>query len=184
MISTVRQRADTVATFRYINVRLMETLAAWVPTTAELEAKILFGRHLWDFAQHTDLFGNRAGELRLARHISRRASAPFVAILDRLAAFDETDSRIDGFYNGFLSILENLYIHDLEEADELLEEPTIRIVKRALWDFERLQADCRDLVAEFPQLSTGNGASCELKAMAESLSGFVDFRSDQEDFKQ
>jgi hypothetical protein len=176
MITTVRQRADTVATFRYINVRLMEILAAWVPTTAELEVKILFGRHLWDFAQHTDAFGNRCGELRLGRHTSRQAAAPFVAILDQLAALEGTGKRIDGFYSGMLPILKGLYRRDLDEIDQLLEEPTIRIIKRAMWDFERLQADSRDILNEFPAFVGGDSASSEMKSMAESLEGFVEFR--------
>ena len=56
---TVQQRGDNVATFRWIEVRLMETLAAWVPTTPEMEVKLVFGAHIWDTAQHADMLGKR-----------------------------------------------------------------------------------------------------------------------------
>jgi hypothetical protein len=45
--SPSRDRADTIATFRWVSVHLMEMLARWVPSTPELEVKILFGRHIW-----------------------------------------------------------------------------------------------------------------------------------------
>ena len=51
MTMTVRERADTLGTLRYASVFAMETLARWVPTTADLEAKIVLGRHIWEFAQ-------------------------------------------------------------------------------------------------------------------------------------
>ena len=33
-----------VATFRFVAVRLMETAAAWTPTTPEMEVKLLLGK--------------------------------------------------------------------------------------------------------------------------------------------
>ena len=51
---TVKERGQFVATLRYVHVSLMETLAAWVPTTPEMEVKLLFGEHIWDVAQHAD----------------------------------------------------------------------------------------------------------------------------------
>ena len=72
MTLNVAQRGTHVATFRWIEVRLMETLAAWTPTTPEMEAKLLFGAHIWDAAQHADILGKRAHELRLPlQHSSR-----------------------------------------------------------------------------------------------------------------
>ncbi len=38
---TVKERGQFVATLRYVHVSLMETLAAWVPTTPEMEVKLL-----------------------------------------------------------------------------------------------------------------------------------------------
>ena len=48
-----------IATFRFVSVQLMETVAAWTPTTPEMEVKVLLGRHIWDFAQQADALGNR-----------------------------------------------------------------------------------------------------------------------------
>ena len=58
MSLTIRQKADAVGTFRHLSVWYMETLSRWVPTTPEMDAKVLFGRHIWELAQHADSFGN------------------------------------------------------------------------------------------------------------------------------
>src|SRR5205823_5337431 len=52
MSLSVQQRAEFVATFRFIQVFLMETIARWVPQTPEMEVKVLFGRHIWELADH------------------------------------------------------------------------------------------------------------------------------------
>ena len=54
MMTSVTERCRAIATFRHISVRLMEALARWTPTTPEMEAKVMFGRHIWIFAQHAD----------------------------------------------------------------------------------------------------------------------------------
>ena len=41
---SVQEKAECIGTFRWIEVRLMEMLASWVPTTPEMEIKILFGK--------------------------------------------------------------------------------------------------------------------------------------------
>ena len=42
---------------------LQTQLAEWIPTTPEMEVKVLFGRHVWDCARQADAFGKRAFEL-------------------------------------------------------------------------------------------------------------------------
>ena len=73
MALTVKQRGQHIATFRFVQVRLMEILSAWVPSTPEMEAKLLFGPHIWDTAQAADALGKRAHELRLPAAAQHRA---------------------------------------------------------------------------------------------------------------
>src|SRR2546428_4725525 len=98
MSLTVRERADTLGTLRSISVHAMETLARWVPTTPDLEAKLVFGRHIWDFAQHADGLGRRTHELRAAMHYSVPPLPDYQAPLDTLRALTATDERVAVFY--------------------------------------------------------------------------------------
>src|SRR5262245_13825631 len=94
----VKERGAAVATFRFIQVSLMETLAAWVPTTPEMEVKLMFGAHIWDTAQHADAFGKRTIELRLPLQHSLRPADAYGTLLDELASVTRTPDRIAGLY--------------------------------------------------------------------------------------
>src|SRR2546425_62781 len=132
MSLTVRERADTLGTLRYISVHAMETLARWVPTTPDLEAKLVFGRHIWDFAQHADGLGRRTPELRAAMPFSVPPLPASRAPLDALRALTARDERVGVFYGAFLPDLERRYRRYLDETDRLLDEPSVRVVERNL----------------------------------------------------
>ena len=57
-------------------------LGGWIALTPELDAKLLFGRHVWDCAQHADLWGRRLPELRAPAQQSEPANDQVVALLD------------------------------------------------------------------------------------------------------
>lgn len=177
MTLTVRARADAIATFRFMSVNLMETLARWVPTTPELEVKVLFGRHLWELAQHADAFGRRTAELRLGPHVSRDPVPAVRAGLNALAATTDTHGRLAGCYNGLVPQLESLYRDYLSRTDGLLDEPSVRILERALTDLARLRREADDLRRERPDINTaGDGAPA---LAAGSLDRVVQFRPEQ-----
>jgi hypothetical protein len=138
---TVNERAFAVATFRYVHVRLMETIARWTPITPEMEVKVMFGRHIWDFAQQADGLGRRVFELRQPEQHSRTPVADYVQLLDRVGAAERTADRLAALYDGLLPGLERRYRSYLAATDPILDEPTIVIIDRILRDFERQRKD-------------------------------------------
>lgn len=157
----VKQRGDHVATFRWIEVRLMETLARWVPTTPETEVKLVFGSHIWDVAQHADSLGKRTHELRLPLQHSLEPSAECVRFMVDLAATAETDKRVAAIYDCVLPALERRFREYLGQVDPLLDGPTLRILERMLFDIARMQADCKALRSELPALASADTAWLE-----------------------
>ncbi|HXQ53479.1 MAG TPA: hypothetical protein VN802_20475 [Stellaceae bacterium] len=149
---SVKLRGQNVATFRFIAVRLMETLAAWVPTTPEMEAKLLFGEHIWDCAQHADAFGKRTHELRLPLQHSMKPREDYVGFLGRLASLGPTVERIAGFYRVALPRLGARLRLYLGETDALMDAPTVRIIERIFADQARMIRQSEELLAEFPAL--------------------------------
>ncbi|HEY2804601.1 MAG TPA: hypothetical protein VGI92_01960 [Gemmatimonadales bacterium] len=173
---SVRGRGDAVATFRFINVHLMETLAGWVPTTPELEVKVLFGRHLWDFAQHADAFGKRAAELRLQLHASRAPTAELQGVLDDLRRTTRTAQRLGRLYHGVVPGVERLYTAYLAQVDELMDEPTVRIIGHGLLDTGRMGREAESLSAQGgPSLENGAGSTASGGPFG-SLDRVIDFR--------
>jgi hypothetical protein len=146
----VKQRGDHVATFRWIEVRLMEMLSAWVPTTPELEVKLVFGAHIWDAAQHADALGRRANELRLPLHDSLQPAPPYVELLGEVGKITDTAKRIAAFYDVVLPGLDQRYRRYLEQVDTLLDGPTVRVIERIQGEIARMINDSRALREEVP----------------------------------
>jgi len=86
----VREKAEYLATFRWMEVFLMEMLARWVPTTPEMEVKVLMGRHIWDAAQHADALGKRTFELRAPLHYTLAPLPAYVDKMNELASIEDT----------------------------------------------------------------------------------------------
>ena len=79
----------------------MRGLGGWIALTPELDAKLLFGRHVWDCAQHADLWGRRLPELRAAAQQSEPANDGIVALLDLVQATEaptQTVERVTAVY--------------------------------------------------------------------------------------
>src|SRR5438270_2489799 len=99
---SVPDRAAAIATFRFIEVKLMELVATWTPTTPEMEAKVMFGRHIWDFAQMADWLGKRTFELRQPEHYTLRPVDDYEALLKEASKAESTSDRIATLYDGIL----------------------------------------------------------------------------------
>lgn len=113
----VKQRANAVGTLRFLSVFLMETLARWIPTTPEMEVKMLLSRQVWRMAQQADRWGRRARELRAPLHYSRAPRPAFLAAFKQLAAVTDTIDRIDAFHDVALPALATAYKGYLAETD-------------------------------------------------------------------
>ena len=148
MSLTVNDRARAVATFRFIEVRLMELVAAWTPITPEMEAKVMFGRHIWDFAQHADALGKRTFELRQKEHHTLPADPAYVALLDRVALLQGTAERISALYEAVLPGLVVRYESYIVGTDPILDEPSVVIMERIVSDLRRQSAQARTLLQE------------------------------------
>jgi len=170
---SVRDRGESVATLRWIHVRLMETLAAWVPTTPEMEVKLLFGAHIWDVAQHADALGKRTFELRMPLQHSLEPNDPYKQLLAELAQVTDTSQRIAGFYDGVLVALANRYRSYLSVTDSLLDAPTVRIFEHVASEQARMIREAHELVAQLPALAANDGAAKQFVERESALETFV-----------
>jgi hypothetical protein len=168
MSLSVRERAESLATFRFIEVSLMETLARWVPTTPEMEVKLLFGQHLWYAAQHADALGRRTFELRAPAHYTLRPVEDYAVFLEELASMGGTRERLAGIYRALVPGLETRYRRYLEATDALMDEPSVRIVEGILHDYHRMKRDYESLCSALPDLASIDRASPEALALRES----------------
>jgi hypothetical protein len=145
---SVNDRSRAVATFRFIEVRLMELIAAWTPSTPEMEAKVMFGRHIWDFAQHADALGKRTFELRQPEQYTVPADATYVGLLTRVASLTETSERLTTLYDVIVPGLVRRYEAYVSGTDPILDEPTVIIMERIVADLRRQSGQAHDLLRQ------------------------------------
>jgi hypothetical protein len=144
----LREKAEYLATFRWLEVFLMETLAGWVPTTPEMEVKVLMGRHIWDAAQHADALGKRTFELRAPLHYTLAPLPPYLGMMNELASIEDTTGRIQAVYDVILPGLAARYRQYLQNSDSLLDEPSFRVIEGALNDYARMRRESEEVRAE------------------------------------
>ena len=139
---SVDDSARRIRHYRYAEERLMRVLGGWIALTPELPAKLLFGRHVWDCAQHADAWGRRLPELRAPAQQSEPANDAVVAFMQLLESPEaprQTLERLAGAYGVLKPHLVTVYARHLASANAVYEPPTRRILTRCL-DEERRHA--------------------------------------------
>jgi hypothetical protein len=129
---------------------MMRLLGGWIALTPELEAKLLFGRHVWDCAQHADLWGRRLPELRAPAQQSEPANDAVVALMSLMQSAEaptQTLERITAVYRVLKPHLATVYERHLAVTNPVYEPPTRRILERCLTE-ERRHAAAGALVLE------------------------------------
>ena len=160
MMFSVDQRVRAIAGFRAAEVRIMEVAAAWTPTTPEMEVKVMFGRHIWEFAQHADALGKRTFELRRPEQWAVPLADSYRGLLDEVAALEATGSRLACLYDAVLPGLVRRYRQYLAATDSLLDGPSVVVIERILPELDRQIADADRLRRE---LKVAPGVVDELK---------------------
>ncbi|HXU90171.1 MAG TPA: hypothetical protein VFQ62_15060 [Methylomirabilota bacterium] len=139
---SVDDSARRIRQYRYAEERMLRALGGWIALTPELPAKLLFGRHVWDCAQHADLWGKRLPELRAPAQQSEPANDRVVKFADLLESAEgprETVERVAGVYRVLKPHLITVYARHLAHANPIYEPPTRRILERCI-DEERRHA--------------------------------------------
>lgn len=136
---SVEDSSRLIRNYRYVEERMMRLLGGWIALTPEVPVKLLFGRHVWDCAQHADVWGKRLPELRAPAQQSEAANDRVVAFMDLIESRETpaaTPERVAGVYRVLKPHLAAAYARHLADANAIYEPPTRRILHRCL-DEER-----------------------------------------------
>ena len=147
---SVEASSRLIRNYRYVEERIMRVLGGWIALTPEVPVKLLFGRHVWDCAQHADLWGRRLPELRSAAQQSEPANERVVAFMDLVESRETpgaTPERVTGVYRVLKPHLAAVYARHLADANRIYEPPTRRILQRCV-DEERRHVAAGALVID------------------------------------
>ena len=89
----VKENAQRLANYRYLEVQLMEMLGGWSHTTPQLAFKATFGYHVYDHAQAADLLGERLEQLRSGRERDEPATDEFARLCEHIWNLEATIDR-------------------------------------------------------------------------------------------
>jgi len=177
---SVEASAQRIRRYRYVEERVMRMLGGWIALTPELTAKLLLGRHVWDCAQHADLWGKRLLELRSPAQQSEAPGPEFARVVDEIEsaeAFHETPERLAGVYRVLKPCLLAAYERHLVESNPIYESPTRRVLERCIEEERRHIVAGRTVLghlATTPVLAARvDRRASELTALLEATSGIA-----------
>ena len=148
----------------------MRIVGGWIALTPELPIKLLFGRHVWDCAQHADLWGRRLPELRSPAHQGQPPSEGFARLvdrIDRLQARHESVERVVALYRVLKPHLIAAYESHLEGANPIYEPPTRRILMRCLDEERRHVAAGAVILGRLPEPARARAEEWERQLLSD-----------------
>jgi hypothetical protein len=127
---SVKENAQRLANYRYLEVQLMEMLGGWSHTTPQLAFKATFGYHVYDHAQSADMLGERLEQLRSGRYREEPATDEFARLCEHVWSLDSTLDRLIAVYRVLEPHLVSTYVYHADATDPLTDTPTVRLLRQ------------------------------------------------------
>ncbi len=135
----VEETARRVGNYKWLEMRLFEALGGWIATVPELDVKLVFGRHCYHHAWHSELWDKRLPELREMK--TERLTLPpndeMIAFVDALRdpeAPELTIEKLVGVYRVLLPRMIAAYTYHQNASSKITDAPTIRSLGFILQD--------------------------------------------------
>jgi uncharacterized ferritin-like protein (DUF455 family) len=128
----VRQTAQLVARYHYIEAQLMRVMAGKLASLPEWEVKCLLGLHLWHDSLHAQDLLARLVELRWPRKAALNPGAATLALMALLDDAPDSQALLSGIYRVIKPALAAAYAAHLAAAAPVADAPTCSILRRAL----------------------------------------------------
>ncbi len=126
----VKENSRRLANYRYLEVQLMEMLAGWSHTTAQLAFKATFGYHVFDHAQAAEMLGERLEQLRSYSERQDPSSNEFAHLCEDIWNLEDTGDRLVAVYRVLEPQLVSAYVYHADATDEMTDAPTVRVLRR------------------------------------------------------
>ena len=136
---SVEESARRVGSYKWLEMRLFETLGGWVATVPELDVKMRLGTHCYHHAWHADLWHKRLPELREMNpdRLTQPANAELEAFVEAMTAPEAPELTIEklvGVYRVLIPHKIAAYTYHLNNTSTITDAPTIRSLRFALDD--------------------------------------------------
>jgi hypothetical protein len=127
---SVRENAQRLANYRYLEIQLMEMLAGWCHTTPQIAYKATFGYHVYDHAQAADSLGERLEQLRSGRESQEPATDDFARLCEYVWKLETPLERLVAVYRVLGPHLVSTYVYHADATDPMTDTPTVRLLRQ------------------------------------------------------
>lgn len=127
---TVKENAQRVANYRYLEIQLLEMLGGWSHTTPQLAFKATFGYHVYDHAQAADLLGERLYQLRSRQDREEPATDDFARLCEYVWNLATPIDRLVAIYRVLEPHLVSTYVYHADATDPLTDTPSVRLLRQ------------------------------------------------------
>lgn len=127
---TVKENAQRIANYRYLEIQLLEMLGGWSHTTPQLAFKATFGYHVYDHAQAADLLGDRLYQLRSRPEREEPATDDFARLCEYIWKLETPVDRLVAVYRVLEPHLVSTYVYHADATDPLTDTPSVRLLRQ------------------------------------------------------
>lgn len=138
-VFSVDETARRAGNYKWLEMRLFETMGGWVALAPELEVKVMMGNHCYHHAFHAEMWHKRLPQLR-EMNPERLTAAPNPAMdhfVTQMSQPLEAGSSIEwlvGMYRVLLPSLIGAYTYHLNNTSSMTDGPTMRVLELCLND--------------------------------------------------
>jgi len=148
----VEKNAKVLHRYRYIHEKLLFIQAAHLPAREDWDLKSALGKHLYEDAEAADQLRKRLAQLRTALPVINRDPDPSLTLLmDELIHANNDLELTIGIYDVIKPALIVTYKKHLTKTQQIVDQPTIRILKGILADLEDQVEWGREMIKEIQE---------------------------------
>lgn len=145
----VEQNARALQRYRYIHERLLKTAAGHLPAREDWNLKVALGRHLYEDAEAADQLRQRIAELRTPlAALNREPDAALGLLMDELIHARSDLELTVGIYAVIKPALLASYRKHMAATQQIVDQPTIRIMRTIVLDLEEQIAWGEEMIRE------------------------------------
>jgi hypothetical protein len=145
----VKQVARRLGYYAYAETRLMEAQAGWLATIPQAELKIELSYQLYEDACHVDALRERLPELGDFSVTVEQPNPDFVIFCNELTNTEDVLERLVGLFWVLRPHLCLIYHQHIQQSNSVADNPTVRLLERALDDHRRFVEWGAALIEQF-----------------------------------
>ncbi len=134
----VTENAKKLLRYVYFHQKLMLIGCAHLPARADWELKLGVGRHIYEDGEATAALRKRVVELRTSSKSLGRSPDPNMELFFEELVHVNSDLEFATMIYGFVKPrLLQIYRNHVQETQQIVDQPTIRMFRQIIWDLEQ-----------------------------------------------